>query len=355
MNNRVTVTGMQVRTKVQNNLLIAETNAEANYGVALNQTRIGLLEPASTVDGINYWYTATNNVGATGDAKTDVYTQYSEATALANTDAGKTNYDAAFNTNYGVSTPTVSTVSYAYIDYVFYLKATNADSVDRSVYMTKCNLTYAGSAITEKAWRVALFSQDAVKDTALDTAIATTDLISILSPAGALNFVAGKAISANAAPSVDVAEPNTAAVIDSALASGATKYYKITVRLWLEGEDKTCNNDTFAELTNNWYLDLAFEVGDNTAPSNTAVTALASGQNATVSVSTLTATITQTDNVIGNGETVVTYAWKNLDGTAAAGTNNAASYTASADGKFYCEMTTAKGNVYYSPICDLHA
>ena len=39
-------------------------------------------------------------------------------------------------------------------------------------------------------------------------------------------------------------------------------YYLITVRLWLEGEDTTCNNTTFANLEDDWRLDMAWSLED---------------------------------------------------------------------------------------------
>lgn len=44
--------------------------------------------------------------------------------------------------------------------------------------------------------------------------------------------------------------------------AGKTKFFKVIVRLWLEGEDKTCTNDTFATLTEEWALDLDFQLQD---------------------------------------------------------------------------------------------
>ena len=35
----------------------------------------------------------------------------------------------------------------------------------------------------------------------------------------------------------------------------------MVVRVWLEGEDTSCNNETYVRLTNEWSLDLKFELG----------------------------------------------------------------------------------------------
>ena len=49
------------------------------------------------------------------------------------------------------------------------------------------------------------------------------------------------------------------------IGDGETKYYKVVVRLWLEGEDTTCTSETFANLTDTWSLDLKLELGQGTA------------------------------------------------------------------------------------------
>ena len=267
MNNKVTVTGMSVTTKVSSSILISETNASAaSYQDNLTQNISGILEPASTVNGINYFYTVSAQ--ADGDARTDTYAAYSEAAAgdpvtnaLNNTDAKKTHYDKAFNTAYGLSAADVDNVCYAYLDYTFYLKATNTDTSARELRMTRCYMQYDGGQITEKAWRVAVFSQDAAEYTALDTAITAEDKKEILTFSGATNFTENQAVASTSATG---AVTYGAGALKSVNA-GATVYQKVTVRLWLEGEDNTCNNATFANLTEDYTLAIDFSIDGSTA------------------------------------------------------------------------------------------
>ena len=272
MNRTVTVTGMSVDTRVDDNLKIAAANAEANYDVALTQTRSGHLRPVSSVDGVSFYYTGAANVNeGTGAAKSLSYVAYSEAetldtnndptNALANSDAGKTNYDAAFQTAYGVAlAPTTSSVVYGYIDYVFYIKALNVSNAAEDLKLTKLNLLYNNAALgaTEKAWRVAVFAQSTSANTAVDTAVSSSDRVALLTLSGAANFD-GKAASGTGATSA-VSYTNAAWAIDS-IASGATEYNKVTVRLWIEGEDTTCKNSVYTSLTGDYTLSLQFHIG----------------------------------------------------------------------------------------------
>ena len=56
------------------------------------------------------------------------------------------------------------------------------------------------------------------------------------------------------------------------IAAGQTEYNKVVIRLWLEGEDTSCTNATFANLTSNYSLAVAFALGGD----ETAVTAIGS-------------------------------------------------------------------------------
>ena len=275
MNRIVTVNGMTVDTKVSDSLSIAATNAEANYGSSLSQPLSGHLRPVSTVDGLSFFYTnPQNNVGGSGQAINNTFVAYSEAAtgnpatnASPDSTSGKSNYDAAFNTAYGVGTPAADTVVYGYIDYVFYIKATNVTGAAEDLKLTTLNLLYDNSttstpnwvAVTDKAWRVAVFAQAASKDTANDDALIASDRKAILTINGAANRTANTAVNATDGKGT-VTYTSAAWAVDS-IASGATEYNKVTVRLWLEGEDTTCNNETFATLSNKYKLDLEFRLG----------------------------------------------------------------------------------------------
>ena len=123
MNTSVKVDGMQVSTRVSSNLLIAEHNLEQEYTDHITQSRIGILEPASTVNGLNFFYTtnAKGDGSAIAPQSGNKYRTYSEAAvtngdnpatqaeetnwsnAFDHTAAGKTHFDGNFNVAYGFS------------------------------------------------------------------------------------------------------------------------------------------------------------------------------------------------------------------------------------------------------------
>lgn len=310
MSKEVQVTGMEVKTTVGSNLLISTTNLDADYtSQTLSQTRKCLLEPTSTINGVTGTYYYTVNAKANGDAVVDAYELYAEdaETAVQNATAGKPNYDIDFNNAYKLGTAGIFTSSniamtdsangaaYGYIDYTFYLKATSngtASTTAQELRMTKCDLDYNDGALDssgtvgkvegpDRAWRVAIFAQD-ITSTAAGTGRVNTDVAAaaanqkgLLSISGAVNQTAGKAVNSTTTATGDVVNNGSSGVIlDTISSNNVSKYYKVTVRLWLEGEDTTCTSETYAALTDKYNLDLAFELtdGNNDTAAVTAIT-----------------------------------------------------------------------------------
>lgn len=261
-NTNVTVTGMSVTTKTSDNIYIAANNVESEFGAALTQGRTGILEPTSTIDGLSYYYAIDGK--ANGASAAGAFTAYAENTASENAGAaGKSKYDSAFNGAYG-GADGVGTLMYGYIDYSFYLKAVNSSASNTAyINMTSCNLRYNGNAVTEKAWRVAMFVSSTTQGTTVadGTLFAAGNRKTILALDGAANQESGKAVSgANAKAAVTY---GTAANVGNVSASSSA-YFKVAVRLWLEGEDTTCTTETFASLTSAYTLDLGFSIATAT-------------------------------------------------------------------------------------------
>lgn len=263
INTDVSATGMSVTTKVENNLMIAEVNLEENYSTVIEQLVSATLEPVSTVNGTSFFYTV--DAKATGEKNNPItgtgavpYVAYNESTSLANTTAKKTAYDADFNSAYGTAdTVTTSNVKYGYVDYVFYLKAINAQDSAIDLVMNECNLLYDDAVVTDKTWRVGLFATASAANTTTD-GIGT--LKTILTLNGAENFTDGNAVASTS--TLGTVTYNDEAVIASVPAH-TTAYYKVTVRLWMEGEDTTCNNETYAALNGKYSLACSYSIADN--------------------------------------------------------------------------------------------
>lgn len=302
MNKQVEVTGLTMKTKVSSNLLISENNAEGTYAPdQLISGRKALLEPVSSTTGKTgeFFYTLdakesgqkAHNANGEGAIAYVAYDETKKTLEGGGTNtnataapAGKYYYDDTFSKAYGVDpAATDYGTAYGYIDYVFYLKATG-DKNDQQLVMTACDMNYnydetkklsdgttPVNANVDKAWRIAVFASDITANGgkgntgdgatvgALDPAASAAK--TILAPSGAKNWTDKNAVASTSA--VGSVTYGTAAVLDNDIDAGATKYYKVLVRAWLEGEDKTCNSETYAKLTDAWSLDVEFKLENN--------------------------------------------------------------------------------------------
>lgn len=302
MNREVTVTGMEVHTHVGDNLLISPdtlasntVNAESTFKSSMDVSLVeALLEPVSTIDGANFYYTSTFNVGGDGNAldKT-AYFDYSVTGLGAATNT--TDYNNKFSENYAI-TKTLGTAE-GYKDYVFQLKANNTDS--NSKYVNLTNITLTQGAINEsaslQAFRTAVFVENlGTTPTAPTGGLGTlkTILSNESGTSGAHYFNNGQAVNSTSSLS-SVLQPNTAASLGT-VAGGTTNYYKVVVRLWLEGEDENCNNSVFNTLTDKWSLNLTIKLEDNTTNATNILTTAITTAKADLT------TATAADNVATN-------------------------------------------------------
>lgn len=299
MNREVTVTGMEMKTKVGSNLLVCDTNAEADFTDDLIQARQALLEPVSSINASDssFYYTVNaaadgHWLGASGSIANYVEATNTNTTATA---LGKSNYDLTFNNTYGI-TPGATTqygTAYGYVDYVFYLKATS-DAAASAINLTECNLLYDNSQLGsgDNAWRVAIFAKDITADGGSGTttqAITSdaTNLISILDINGASdNWTADNAVT-NTTGTLGTVTNASAPVTFGSIDAGETAYFKVVARVWLEGEDKSCNSATYAALADKiWELGLQFELGQGTAV--TTIESVLNNDTGTIMVATPT-------------------------------------------------------------------
>lgn len=277
MNTKVGMSGMSATTQVSSNLMIAASTAgtgtagENSFASAATQAVTGLLEPVSTVNGVDFFYTV--NAKADGDATTDSYVAYDPASTTA------------FNSAYG------TTGAVGYIDYVFELKAINTDiSNAKYINLNKLDLVYNGaSQDPQKAFRVALFVQEGTVSNGVVSSYAAlgASATCILDITGAENQEADKAVSAVDAAPTSISIMATNALTSLSVPASSTKYYKITQRLYLEGEDKTCTNATFLPLTSAWNLFTRYELAASNTASKTEISKFAAKTVALNTVNTV--------------------------------------------------------------------
>ena len=176
-----------------------------------------------------------------------------------------------FSQTYGVTKSSAAAEygekAVAYVDYVFQLKATNTSNATQSIVVEQLNLKYNGSAdaSVSKAHRVAFFIEDISAGTATAGPAGSSATYTVASSANFDNAVISGPTTSSATAYVSAGQ--ALITVDA----GTTKYYKVVVRMWLEGQDKTCNNGTFMQLNNEWELGIKLALVDNSLVASAAV------------------------------------------------------------------------------------
>jgi hypothetical protein len=300
MNKYVTVTGMEVKTTVSSNLLISHDtlsntakNGEDTFVTADSTSVKAWLQPVSsnTAASTNFWYTL--DAAANGEILSGkTYVDYDDTSTGGLSAVAETTYGNKFSKDYGVLKSTVNSFvddtssvyrdkAVGYVDYVFQLKATNTSDAAEKIYLTQLDLTYGGTTDGNSAFRAAVFANEFSSAFASDITTTTTNFKGIYAPTGADNQSPGEGVSGASATTAITNFMNGGASTATELATinaGETKYYKVVVRLWIEGEDTTCTSETFANLSNKWALDMRLDLGSlgggTTVNGETPVTAL---------------------------------------------------------------------------------
>lgn len=279
MNTNVTVTGFEVKTKVGNNLFIAEDTADNTVNddedawvsslseivgsTAANKT---YLEPASTINGLDFFYTTAAK--STGEANEVAYNKYDPDEEPVDSATADT-----FDLTYGLDGTNETGV--AYFDYAFQLKGVNTSSTAEAyINLTNMRLVYNGDmtdpnvAASVQAFRAAIFykaiviAKNGVATATQDfgTDITTgiegdTDKADLIKATGASYFTSGSAVSA--VDTISTLDFNTG-FAGIKVDKGETVVVKMVIRLWLEGEDQACTSDTFLDLDDEWVMNFSF-------------------------------------------------------------------------------------------------
>ncbi len=175
--------------------------------------------------------------------------------------------------------------------------------------MTGLNLVYGGvDAEAIKAFRTAVFVVDAGTTTQMDSIspIDKTAVKGAFAPDG-YEYMNGGAVGDETHGNISFdfggnTSLNTAgaAVIDDAIGAGETKYYKVVIRMWIEGTDKKCTNSTFANLTDAWNLDVAITLQDDTTGAVEKLNATSTAAKTDLSAATAQTTADKTVTIDGS-------------------------------------------------------
>ncbi len=350
MNKEVTLTGMEVKATVGDSLLIANSTkgtahaAENTFAKGTNFAITGMLQPVSTVNAANNSYFYTYDAKADGSKASDTaQIAYTAVTYGENANAYKVSTDGGTNYDYD-----------AFVDYVVELKAINSDSANaKELRLTNLNLLYDGVVLQDHAYRVAIFQQDGDNS----SNIINPTYTAIADTAGANNIFAytdfdyfgtddnAEGVASTTTKGAIVPDVNNEAWT-KVIPAGKTDYTKLTIRLWLEGEDTDCYSSKFLTLSKEWTLDLKFELADGA--SDTTTTAATTAINSGIKASATDAGVASLSSPHTSAQ-AVSYQWYKdnlgaLPDTEVSG-QTSGTYSGTA-GNVYCVITTERGTKY---------
>ena len=139
------------------------------------------------------------------------------------------------------------------------------------------------TTVLDRAWRISVFSIESAANTTSGTPSSAAANIVGGNPLGlsTASYFDNTAVSSTTAKSA-ASTTNSGVVIATGLTAGTPAYYKVTVRIWLEGEDPSCKTETYLNLDDSWKLDLQFDLVPSTDATKPAVTQIATSAPATV-------------------------------------------------------------------------
>ena len=265
-NNKVTATGLKATAQTGSSALLIAVNesgiSDKNFQTAVKlSTTAQKLAPVSTIDGKNFYYTLGTNVNGAGDAINETYIKYDEGA-----DATNDSFPSG---------------AVPYVQYDLLLKATLDQTA--TIDLTKLALDYTKSdkeTDNENAFRVAFFAS--TEQTSVTAAKeATVSLVSIMNSQNTTtNFTPGQAVNSETTTGT-VTKPGANAQVTATVTPSKDVYYRVIVKLWIEGEDITCTNTIFNPLAGEWNLGLEFMTNGTAVKNYTAGGAQPSGNQST--------------------------------------------------------------------------
>lgn len=260
MNKIATVKGMEIKATTDSDMLIgklSEVATDTAIDVTSKHFKTSLdvsaddpvvIASASSIDGINF-YKAIGAINGRGEV---------EGTADI--------YEAVTN-------PTDITETHYYAQWDYVVKYVNTTDDDQTVDVTQLELKYNGTVDPSRAFRVA-FIVTPCTTTVTNNVVTAATIDGTATSKGIYKhseseyFTSGKA--ANSATTLGKVTDISATLFDCP--ANATTFVKISVVLWLEGEDSTCRSDVFANLTESWMF--GFKIARTGVTGETKVTEL---------------------------------------------------------------------------------
>lgn len=267
MNNFVTATGMQVKAKAENGIVISNQAAASGTGVTWKETATSAhqntlaVRPTSTVNGAT-WVHSTSNDSADQNTE-NAY----ELLTIVDDDSGagyvNDNGQAGYQATSGGESPnTYEADSVYYSMHSFYVKS-SAEALQKTIYITNVKATLPGTQQSEnlnKALRVLVKLHDTDSSAKVYSPVYAAAQYSVATEAGDFDSVAKTAVTPIDAHAENglIATASQSFLANQAIPASSGTPLRFDIYLYFEGEDPNCISDNLTATLDNIQVEVTF-------------------------------------------------------------------------------------------------
>lgn len=263
MNNFVTATGMEVKARAENGIVISKAASGDTWketAVSARTTTLAL-KPTSTATGATWVHSTSNDSSDenTGNNYDLLSLTLDETTGAGYVnDNGQTGYQ---NVGGGEAPNAYEADSAYYALHSFYVKS-SAEALQKTIYITNVKATASGTASEDldKALRVLvkLHENDSSAKVYSPLYAATSYNVATTAGASSVATTAVTPIAANQASDGLVASASQTFLTNQAIPASSGTPLQFDIYLYFEGEDPNCKSDNLTATLDNIQVEVTF-------------------------------------------------------------------------------------------------
>ena len=267
MNNFVTATGMEVKAKAENGIVISKAASGDTWketAASAHNTALEL-KPTSTATAAT-WVHSTSNDASDENTENDydllLLTVDSGTGAGYVNDNDQTGYQAVAGTTTGENPVAYAADSTYYAMHSFYIKS-SAEAIQKTIYITNVKATLPGTQNSEdlnKALRVLVRLSSDASTAKVYSPVYAASSYSVATSAGTYAAATKATVTPIDATGTNglIATANQSFLANQAIPSSSSAPLQIDIYLYFEGEDPNCKSDNLTATLDNIQVEVTF-------------------------------------------------------------------------------------------------
>ena len=267
MNNFVTATGMEVKAKAENGIVISNAASGSTWKETAASARntVLALRPTSTATGAT-WVHSTSNDAADQNTENDyeLLSLTDDATTGAGyiNDNGQTGYQATSGATTDNPPVAYDADSTYYSMHSFYIKS-SAEAITKTIYITNVKATLPGTQYSEdlnKAVRVLVRLSSNAASAKVYSPVYAASGYSVATTAGTYASATKAAVTPIDASGTNglIATASQEFLANQAIPASSAAPLQIDIYLYFEGEDPNCKSDNLTATLDNIQVEVTF-------------------------------------------------------------------------------------------------